>query len=99
MAAAWVAAREAGMVVVARVVRAAAVETVVTRAVEVRRDGWRRGRRQADTVLEGAACVPGDASAKCARSKDSGNGGDLWVMLEECSACFASERKEEHGRL
>ena len=70
VAAAWGAAREAGMVVVARVVRAAAVETVVTRAVEVRQDGWRRGRRQADTGLEGAACVPGDASAKCARSKD-----------------------------
>ena len=98
MAAAWVAAREAGMVVVARVVRAAAVETVVTRAVEVRRDGWRRGRRQADTVLEGAACVPGDASAKCPWTKDSGNGGDLWVMLEECSVCFG-KRKEEHGRL
>ena len=32
------------------------------------------------------------------RSKDSGNGGDLWVMLEECSACFG-KRKEEHGRL
>ena len=66
--AAWVAAREAGMVVVARVVRAAAVETVVRRAVAVR------------------------------RSKDSGNGGDLWVMLEECSVCFG-KRKEEHGRL
>ena len=55
------------MVVVARVVRAAAVETVVRRAVAV-------------------------------RSKDSGNGGDLWVMLEECSVCFG-KRKEEHGRL
>ena len=54
----------------ARVVRAAAVETVVRRAVAVR------------------------------RSKDSGNGGDLWVMLEECSAraCFG-KRKEERGRL
>ena len=31
------------------------------------------------------------------RSKDS-NGGDLWVMLEECSVCFG-KRKEEHGRL
>ena len=48
-----------------------------------------------DTGLEGAACVPGDASAKCARS--SGNGGDLWVMLEECSVL--RKRKEEHGRL
>ena len=58
VAAAWVAAREAGMVVMARVVRAAAVETVVARAVEVRRDGWRRGRRQADTGLEERRATP-----------------------------------------
>ena len=47
MAAAWVAAREAGMVVVARVVRAAAVETVVTRAVAVRVAGRLEARAAA----------------------------------------------------
>ena len=47
MAAAWVAAREAGMVVVARVVRAAAVETVVRRAVAVRVAGRLEARAAA----------------------------------------------------
>ena len=67
--------------------------------------GGEAGRLEARAAAAGrptrgwrAACVPGDASAKCARSKDSGNGGDLWVMLEECSVCFG-KRKEERGRL
>ena len=100
MAAAWVAAREAGMVVVARVVRAAAVETVVTRAVEVRVAGRLEARAAAGRHGVGGSGVRAwrRLGQVRKRSKDSGNGGDLWVMLEECSVCFG-KRKEEQGRL
>ena len=96
VAAAWVAAREAGMVVVARVVRAAAVETVVTRAVEVRVAGRLEARAAAGRHGVGGSGVRAWRRLGQVR-KESGKGGD-WVMLQR-SAAGASERKEEHGRL
>ena len=96
MAAAWVAAREAGMVVVARVVRAAAVETVVTRAVEVRVAGRLEARAAAGRHGVGGSGVRAWRRLGQVR-KESGKGGD-WVMLQR-SGVGASERKEEHGRL
>ena len=61
VAAAWVAAREAGMVVVARVVRAAAVETVVTRGEGGGRPtrGWRERRACLATPRPSAHKVQG----------------------------------------
>ena len=80
MAAAWVAAREAGMVVVARVVRAAAVETVVTRAVAVRVAGRLEARAAAGRHGVGGSGVRAWRRLGQVR-KESGKGGD-WVMLQ-----------------
>ena len=87
------------MVVVARVVRAAAVETVVTRAVAVRVAGRLEARAAAGRHGVGGSGVRAwRRLGQVRKVQGRGNGDDLWVMLEECSVCFG-KRKEERGRL